>query len=243
MGKLTDLIAKGARLIVADDAGGKPPAPPAEPLDLPPELAEPLPAPVRSELPADVTDFTGVYDEAGIALPAHGYGIEKVIEMLQGRRLQPLAREVKATAVMAALDAAGVPMQDVVDDAVARDRALDAFEAGKQAELRELQKRSEARIQQIKQEIDAFLKQKSDEMEALKRAADQAAQSFAQLQARKRREEERLHEAVSHFVEPTANPITTSPSSAAATAGPRSEGAPAGDGTLSPPPPTRAEKS
>jgi hypothetical protein len=130
--------------------------------------------------------------------------------MLESKRLAPLGREVKATAVLAALEAAQVGVRDVLQDAVRRDGALDAFEAAKEREVQELRERSEARVKTIKEEIDRFLREKNSEIEGLKQASEAAAQAFTQLQARKRREEDRLFEVVAHFVEGADNPITTS---------------------------------
>jgi glycyl-tRNA synthetase beta subunit len=162
-----------------------------------------------------VEDFGAVYDEAGVSLPAHGYGVDKVAEMLQNKRLATLGREVKATAVIAALEAAGAPVRDVIQDGVRRDAALDAFESAKETELRDLQQQSAARVQAIRDEIDGFLRAKNAEIEELKQAAEGAEKAFATLQARKRKEEDRLHEVVAHFIEGADNPITTGPRAAA----------------------------
>jgi hypothetical protein len=213
MSKLKELVSKGVRLIVADTEAPRAAGSPAADRDLPPETfsqAEPR-AVTRSEVPADVGDFDAVYQEAGIRLAAHGYGIEKVAEMLGSKRLATLSREVKATAVLAALEAAGVPMRDVIQDAVLRDKALDAFEIAKEREVEELHVRTAARIKAIRDEIDALLKEKNAEMDGLKGSEDAASQAFRELQVRKRREEERLHDLVAHFLEGAQNPITTSP--------------------------------
>ena len=153
--------------------------------------------------------FEAVYEEAGIALPAHKYGVDKVAEMLESKRLATLGREVRATAVLAALEAAQVPIRDVIQDAVLRDKALDDFEAAKEAEVKDLKAKSEARIAAIKEEIETMLRAKNAEIEELKKAAEAAEQAFADLQARKRKEEDRLQEVVSHFIEGPENPITT----------------------------------
>jgi len=213
MGKLTDIVNKGVRLIVTDSgasAAPSPEVPPAE-REIPPAAFEEPNAPriVRSAVAASVDSFEAVYDEAGIQLPAHKYGVDKVCEMLESKRLASLGREVKATAVLAALEAAQVPIRDVIQDAVLRDKALDDFEAAKQDEVQELKTRSEARVAAIKDEIDTFLREKNAEIEGLKKAAEAADQAFVELQARKRKEEDRLHDVVSHFIEGTDNPITT----------------------------------
>jgi hypothetical protein len=135
--------------------------------------------------------------------------------MLESPRLQPLGREVKAAAVMAALEAAGVEIKDVIRDAVARDQALDAFEAAKERELAEMRARNEVRAQGIQEEIDAYLKAKNAELEALKGETKEAESAFITLRARKRVEEQRLHDAVAHFIEGADNPITAVPPASA----------------------------
>jgi hypothetical protein len=222
MSKLSNLVNKGVRLIVADSEEAQPEteaeapverAPRARtPRELPAEalVAEPPKSVQRSQLAADVVDFSAVYAEAGIELPLHGYGVDKVGEMLENKRLATMAREVKATAVLAALEAAGVELKDVIQDAVRRDKSLDAFLSGKSGEVQELRKRSEARIQAVREEIEAFLRTKNTEIESLKDAVESASQALAKLDEKKRREEERLFAILGHFVEAATNPITRS---------------------------------
>ena len=213
MGKLSDLVNKGVRLIVVDQDGSSggtatsPPPPPPREIQ-PGEIEAPTPAPVRSDVAMEVEDFGAVYDEAGVAIPDHGYGVDKVAEMLQGKRLSALGREVRATAVLAALEAAQVDVTDVIADAVKRDKALDAFEAAKERELHELRTKNEGRVRELRQEMEGLLTKINAEIERLKAASEAAEKSFSQLQIRKRREEERLHEVVANFVEPSRNPIT-----------------------------------
>jgi predicted nucleic acid-binding Zn-ribbon protein len=66
-------------------------------------------------------------------------------------------------------------------------------------------------VQAIKDEIDSFLKAKNAEIEELKQATEAAEKAFATLQSRKRKEEERIHEVVAHFIEGAENPITAGP--------------------------------
>jgi hypothetical protein len=223
MGKLTDIVNKGVRLIVTDTGGTAPPGEPLPEREIPPAAFEDVAPPrvARSTVAASVDSFEAVYDEAGIQLPAHKYGVDKVSEMLESKRLATLGREVKATAVLAALEAAQVPIRDVIQDAVLRDKALDDFEAAKEAEVKDLRTKSEARIAAIKDEIDALLREKNAEIEGLKKAAEDAERAFVELQARKRKEEDRLHEVVSHFIEGPENPITTSRRAASPPAPPK----------------------
>jgi hypothetical protein len=213
LSSLKDLVSRGVRLIVSetpDSSAEATPTQSAREREIPASEfeAEPAPAVTQSQVPADVDDFGAVYQEAGIELPLHGYGVDKVAEMLESKRLATLGREVKATAVMAALEAAQVPIRDVIQDAVLRDKALDAFEAAKEREVGELRQQSEARLEALKAEMDAYLRQKNAEIEQLKQAGEHAAAAFMKLQERKRREEQRLHDVVSHFIEGPDNPVT-----------------------------------
>ena len=140
--------------------------------------------------------------------------MDRVAEMLSGKRLATLAREVKATAVLAALEAARVDVQDVVEDGVRRDKALDAFEAAKERELLERKQQNEARVASLRKDLDELLRKINAEIETLKRESADAESAFAQLQVRKRQEEQRLFDVIAHFVE-GANPISTGPGSAA----------------------------
>ncbi len=187
MSKLKDLVGRGVRLIVTDVPGTS-----ETPAEMPAEAfaeaeAEPAPAPApasRSEVPADVESFAAVYEEAGIAVAPHGYGIDKVAEMLASKHLSAMAREVKAASVLAALEAAGVSLKDVIQDAVRRDRALDAFEMAKGRAVEELRTQGESRIRAIESEIQEFLKSKNTELEGLKAASEEAKQAFRKLQAK-----------------------------------------------------------
>jgi hypothetical protein len=219
MGKLTELLNKGARLIVTE-APDEPGAEPAEGAERPrrherdvaPDvaLAEPPTAVARSQVAASVEDFGAVYDEAGIAVPAHGYGIEKVSQMLQNPRFASLSREAKANAVLVALEAAGAPIREVIEDAVQRDKALDAFEASKEREALELKAANDARIQGLNQQLEELIQKINSEVQTLKQASEEAERAFAALRTRKRREEERLRDLVAFFIEGAENPITTS---------------------------------
>jgi intracellular sulfur oxidation DsrE/DsrF family protein len=216
MGALGDFVKKGVRLVVTDSE--EPAAAPiSTPTDIPAEAlaVEEAPTAPPSDLPA-ATDLSAVYAEAGVEVPAHGYGIDKAAEMLANKRLATLAREVRATAVLTALEAAGVALVDVIQDAVRRDRALDAFEAAKRRELEDLKSGNQARVLALQKAIETFLREKNAEIEALKKGSDSASEAFAQLEARKRREEERLRDIVCHFVESAENPITTGSAAAPA---------------------------
>jgi hypothetical protein len=85
----------------------------------------------------ELVPMEDIYRVAGITLPRKGYSIKKVIEMLDSQHIRDLSKEMKRVAVLMALDAAGVPIDEVLKDAQARRQALDSYEA-------EVKKRAEA---------------------------------------------------------------------------------------------------
>jgi hypothetical protein len=155
--------------------------------------------------PADLAE---IYTSAQIPTPAHGYTVLKVAEMLKSEHLVSLPAEVKQKSIMVALDAAGVKVAEIVEDAVQRDRALDTFErvllqnletvrSQKDVENRRLEDEITQRVAELRARID------QNNAEMTKEQNDLMA-----WRIRKRQEEDRIADAVSYFVSP--NPITTS---------------------------------
>src|SRR6185295_13091361 len=123
--RVADLLARGVRITVGLPAG--------TPAEIPAEFFEgETRTPLRSEVPLEVDEFEPVYAEAAVPAPLRGYGIDKMVEILESKRLAALPREVRIAAVMASLEAAGVPLQQVVKDAALRERALSGFVSAKE---------------------------------------------------------------------------------------------------------------
>lgn len=97
-----------------------------------------------------------IYRAAGIPGPRKGYSVNKVVEMLKSEHIRGLSKEMKRAAVLMALDAAGVSIDQVQRDAKARQSALDAYEAEqkKQAEAEWARKGEE--ITQIQAELESI---------------------------------------------------------------------------------------
>ena len=202
MSPIKELMSKGIRYIETPGTASVADAEPAEAF-----AAGPAAALSRSSVPLDVADWNAVYREAGVHPPPHGYGVDRVGEMLETKRFGSLDRDTKRKAVLAALDAAGISVRDVVQDAVARDRALEVFESLKQREVEDLRGRTMGRIQTVQQELETVLRDSNAELDRLKRGTEEAVRAFAQFQERKRAEEKRLREFVAHFAKDVDNPI------------------------------------
>lgn len=159
-------------------------------------------ADAEAELTGPVTapaSFDDVYGAAQIQAPVHGYSVLKVAEMLQSEHLQSLPVDVKKKSILVALDAAGVKVADIVEDAVRRDRALDTYE-------RVLQKN----LEQLRGEKEREIKELEDTIARSRAELDKEQKELDKWCARKRLEENRIAEAVGYFV--SQNPITATTS-------------------------------
>lgn len=156
-----------------------------------------------------------VYEAARIEAPAHGYTILKVADMLQSEHIRALPPDVKRKSLLVALDAAGVPVDDIVQDAVRRDRALDTYETVLEQHLETVRADKAAENARIEEEIAARVAELRGRVEANTLEVSREQQELLTWRVRKQREEAVIAEAVSYFV--TENPITAAPPAAAAT--------------------------
>ena len=161
-----------------------------------------------SNATATPTDMAEIYSSAQIGVPAHGYSVLKVAEMLQSEHIRALPADVKQKSIMVALDAAGVKIGDIIEDAVRRDRALDTYERVLQKSLEDLRAQKAAENQQIQEEIDKRIAELRTRVEENNAELTAEQNNLLAWRVRKRQEEDRIAEAVGHFV--SENPITTS---------------------------------
>ena len=156
---------------------------------------------------SDPTSFAEIYSAAEIQPPAHGYTIMKVAEMLQSEHIHNLPRDVKRSSVLVALEAAGAPLEDVIQDAVKRDRALDTFERVQEKSVDELEAAKTKENQQIQAEMDRMVAEHRSRIQANNDAVAKEKERFFAWRLKKQEEEQKIADAVSYFV--TENPITT----------------------------------
>lgn len=190
-------------------------------------VAAPSPAPGKAGAPKRVVDvapvaneettFTSpvenpvdlgeIYASARITTPGHGYTILKVADMLESEHIRALPAEVKQKSILVALDAAGVPLQAIIEDAVQRDRALDTYERVLLKTLEDLRTARAADNRRLQEEIDAQTVRLRAAIEENTREVRQEEENLSAWRARKTQEEGRIAGAVSYFV--SENPIST----------------------------------
>ncbi len=115
----------------------------------------------RAEL---TNDFMGICTAAGVLEPKHGWTIERLEHELRQPTFAGLQRAAAQAAILESLRAAGVPVEDVVRDAVARDQAVDAYAAGIREQLARRGRARGERRAAIAQEI-ARLTAERDQLE------------------------------------------------------------------------------
>ena len=161
-------------------------------------FARPVTAPV---------DLSEVYASARIPEPVHGYTVLKVAEMLRSEHIRELPADVRRKSVMVALEAAGVKVTDIVEDAVRRDRALDTFERVLQKRLDDVRTETAAENARIEEEINQQLAGLRARIDESTRRVTREQDEFLAWRARKHQEETTIADAVGYFV--SENPVTT----------------------------------
>ena len=209
---------KWYNLFVSVDQGAAAPAGPDEPpaageaqsaARMVAEIAASVPTVSTFSAPVkDPASFEEIYSAAEIPTPAHGYTIIKVSGMLQSEHLRGLPQEVKRSSILVALEAAGARIDDIIQDAVRRDRALDSFEKVLQKSRDEVEAAKIAENRKIEAEMNQMLADYRARIQANNEAVAKENARFSTWQTKKQQEERTIADAVSYFV--SENPITVS---------------------------------
>lgn len=102
----------------------------------------------------DLLSYEDIYRAAGILSPGSGYGIHKVVEMLNSERIRDLSKDIKRASVLMALDAAGISADELLTDATRRQNALNAYEAGQRKQLEDFETRKAQENARIEEEME-----------------------------------------------------------------------------------------
>ena len=173
------------------------------------QIAASIPAEPRFAAPVrNPTSFGEIYQAAEIQTPAHGYSIEKVATMLASEHLRGLSPEVKRSSILVALEASGAKIEEVIQDAVRRDRALDSYERVLRKSLSDVQAKKADENRQIEAEMNKMLADYRARIQANNETLAKESERFSTWLTLKQHEERNIADAVSYFV--SENPITVS---------------------------------
>src|SRR5882724_8414056 len=140
--------------------------------------------------------FEEVYRSAGIKSPRLGYSIGKVIEMLHSEHIRNLPIETKRASLLMALEAAGVQVDEVLQDATLRQRAINSYEAIQRKHVEEYEARKSQENFAIQAEMERVTAQYLARINGSLDEVAHAKDTFRKWQAKKQNEAQRIAEAV-----------------------------------------------
>jgi len=173
----------------------------------PPPAAAKFSSAAATVMAGNMATFDDIYGAADIKAPAHGYSILKVSDMLNSEHIRAMPAEVKKGSIMVALDAAGVKIQEVIQDAIRRDQALDAFERVRLKSVDDLEARKAEENRKVQADLDKYVAEQKARLQANLDEVSKQRESFIAWRKLKQVEEQRIADCVSYFV--TDNPIST----------------------------------
>jgi predicted ATP-binding protein involved in virulence len=130
------------------------------------------------------------------------YNILKVSDMLNSQHLSTMSTEAKRCSLLMALEAAGAEIEDLLQDAVVRQRALNDFEDSQQNKLKDLESAKAAENRQIQGELDRLTGQYMALIQANVDEVAREQDNFRAWQRRKQEEAQRISDAATFCVPP-----------------------------------------
>lgn len=182
---------------------------PAMPMAAPPEAEAPPAGPIEIDGPPEMLAIEQIYKRAKLPATPETGTVLKIIVLTADPNLAALPRDTKAAMVRASLAADRVAPETVVDDAVARDRALDQAEAALTEKVANFRERADRKVAELEEERERMLADYNRRIAALRQAADGAEDDLAAWRRTKADIERGLLEAIAMVVpDGAANPIS-----------------------------------
>ncbi len=170
---------------------------PKEAAAMPPKTERPVQQ--AAPQPIQTPNLFDVYEQAGVRVPAHGFSILKIAEMLSNGHIRDLAPEAKGAAVLMALEASNVKLKDVIEDAAVRERVLNEYEAQQQQIFQNYKIGKQQQNQEAQAEIERLMEQLRLRIQTNEKELTSEKARLDEWRAKKREEERRIRTAASHF--------------------------------------------
>ena len=145
---------------------------------------------------SNLLSYDDIYHAAGILAPRSGYGVHKVVDMLNSDPIGELSKDIQRASGLMALDAAATSPDDLLKDATHRQQALNSYEAGQQKQLEEFEERKAQENTKIQAEMDRVT---THYAERIKQNNDQVVREKEALrnwQMAKQHESQRISEVI-----------------------------------------------
>ena len=167
----------------------------SHPSDVP---AAPTAVAPTTNFEAELLPIEDIYRTAGIMNVRHG--IHRVVEMMGSEHLRGLSREMKRAAVLMALDAAGIPVDQVLQDCTVRQTALDTYEANQKKQVEAGWARKAEENIQIEAELDRVKAHYAARIARNLESVEREKKTFSHWLTKKQQESQSISEAADLFV-------------------------------------------
>lgn len=151
-----------------------------------------------ADSPAELSvPFEKIFETAGISSNPQDWTIEKLKRVVSGESLKDKPREEIQQAVLHMLNSEGVPAEKIVKDAMARDQAMDSFEAF-------VRDKMQARLETCKRkrmEIQSRIQDLQEENKALEKSLETDGEKWREWRKHKRAREQELAMLVGYIVD------------------------------------------
>jgi Skp family chaperone for outer membrane proteins len=151
---------------------------------------------------AKLSSFEDIYHKSSFraATSTAAWDILKVADMISSEHLHGLSPAGKHSALMMALEAAGVAVEDMLQDAVQRQRVLNDYEETQRRRLEEFEKIKLGDNDRLGEEMEAMCAQYQMRIASARQEIERERATFREWQERKEREQRRISEAASACV-------------------------------------------
>lgn len=144
--------------------------------------------------------FEQIYQTAAVKPPRLAYGILKVAEMVNSTHLASLSPEARRCSLLMALEAAGAEIEDLLQDAVVRQRALNDYEEAQRNRLETFEQSKIEENKKIQQELERQTGQYLSRIQANLDEVAREQDNFRVWQKSKQQESQRITEAAAYCV-------------------------------------------
>ena len=145
-------------------------------------------------------DFDTIYEGAVLKPPEIPCGILRVVEMMSSPHLSAMPVEARRSALLMALEAVGAELEDVLQDAVVRQRALRDYEEEEEGKLRRFEAAKTEENRKLQAELDRLTKDCMFRMQANLDEVARGQDEFRGWQKKKQQEAQRIADAAAFCV-------------------------------------------
>jgi len=144
--------------------------------------------------PAELTlDFQQIFQAVRLPAFPHGWNVQRLAELMNSENCRNLPPQERQKVLQETLGKEKIPPEDIVKDALARDKALDSYQEFLARKLKQREEAIQARINELQKEIEESHKK----IDRLKTSARTISSGYEDWVERKTRFEEDLVAVVS----------------------------------------------